>query len=189
MICNSDKQDAECLRRTLAGETEAFEELVVKYQRPVFNAICRMVADPEDAREISQNVFMKAFAHIDRFDPQRRFFSWLYRIAMNDAINFLASKHPAEPLAESYSSPAAGPDGDFEASETRRHVDEALTHLTPEYRAVVVLRHFLDCSYHEIAEVLELPEKTVKSRLFTARHALRDELTARGYGGRRATHA
>lgn len=189
MSCNSDKQDAECVRRALEGDTEAFEDLVVRYQRAIFNAICRMVGNPEDAREISQNVFMKAFAHLDRFDPERRFFSWLYRIAMNDSINFLASKHPAEPLVDSFQSTAAGPDDDFEATERRKHVDEALKHISADYRAVVVLRHFLDCSYQEIAEVLELPEKTVKSRLFTARHLLRDELEARGYGGRRATHA
>lgn len=189
MSGTSDKQDAESVRRTLAGETDQFEELVVRYQKPVFNAICRMVRNEEDAREISQNVFMKAFVNLRTVDPERRFFSWLYRIAMNDSINFLASKHTTEPLAASQRSTAAAPDENFEAGETRRHIDEALTHLTPQYKAVLVLRHFLDCSYQEMSEILELPEKTVKSRLFSARHLLRDELLARGYGDGRATRA
>jgi RNA polymerase sigma-70 factor (ECF subfamily) len=189
MSCTSDKQDAECVRRTVAGDSDAFEELVIRYQKPVFNAICRMVRNEEDAKEIAQNVFMKAFLNLGKFDRERRFFSWLYRIAMNDSINFIASSHPAEPLLESQRSAAAAPDEDFETTETRRHVDDALSSLTPEYKAVLVLRHFLDCSYEEISEVLNVPEKTVKSRLFTARHQLRDVLLNRGYGGWRKSHA
>ncbi len=189
MSCTSDKQDADCVRRALEGDTDAFEELVVRYQKPVFHAICRMVRDQEDAREISQNTFMKAFINLSKFDPERRFFSWLYRIAMNDSINFLASKHTTEPLAESHRSVEAAPDRKFEDAELSRHIDEALSTLTPVYKAVFVLRHFLDCSYLEMSEILAVPEKTVKSRLFSARHLLRDEMMARGYGSRRATHA
>jgi RNA polymerase sigma-70 factor, ECF subfamily len=189
MNCTSDRQDAECARRAREGDADAFEELVLRYQKPLFNAICRMVADREDAREILQSVFMKAYANIASFQPDRRFFSWLYRIAMNETLNFVCSRRPSEQLQETEPSLRRGPDDEFEAEETRRHVDEALSHLTPEYRAVLVLRHFLGCSYHEIAEILELPEKKVKSRLFTARTILRGELEERGYGGRTVAHA
>ncbi len=189
MSCTSDNQDAECVRRTRMGDTYAFEELVVRYQGPVFNALRRMVRNEEDARELAQNAFMKAFVNLEKFDQEKRFFSWLYRIAMNDALNFIAASRPAEPLTESHRSAAPGPDENLEAAETRRDIDEGLSRLTPEYRAVLVMRHFLDCSYQEIAEILEVPEKTVKSRLFSARHELRDEMLARGYGRRRDAHA
>lgn len=187
MICNSDKQDAECVRRVLEGDTDAFEELVIRYQKPVFNAICRMLHDPEDAREIAQTAFMKAFTNLGTFDTNRRFFSWLYRIAMNDCINFLAAKHESEPLLESERSAAASPEENLAAAEARRDVDQALSRLSPECRSVVVLRHVVGYSYRDAAEILGIPEKTVKSRLYSARQSLRDELAAKGYG-RKASH-
>lgn len=189
MICTSDKRDADCVQRTLTGDHDAFEELVLRYQKPVFNAILRMVRDQEDAREISQNVFMKAFVNLRKFDGEKRFFSWLYRIAMNDSINFLHARRPIEPLIDTHRSADASPEEAFEAAETRRQIEDAMTRLSPDYKAVLVLRHFLGCSYEEMADVLEIPEKTIKSRLFSARHLLRDELLACGFGGRRASHA
>lgn len=189
MTGTSDKQDAECVRRTLEGDTDAFEDLVLRYQKPVFNAICRMVHDTEDAREIAQTTFMKAFTNLGHFDRKRRFFSWLYRIAMNDSINFLASRHDVEPLAPTQRSLEANPEETCENSETRRNVDAALGKLSPDQRSVVVLCHYLGCSYRDASEVLGIPEKTVKSRLFKARQILREELTAIGYSAGSVTHA
>lgn len=189
MTCTSDKQDAECVRRILEGDTDAFEELVVRYQKPVFNAICRMVHDPEDAREIAQTAFMKAFTNLRHFDQDRRFFSWIYRIAMNDSINFLASRRETESLLDTQPSDAAGPEETYSSAETRKHLDEALANLTPEYRAVIVVCHILGFSYHDAAEALGIPEKTVKSRLFRAREILRDHLVAMGYRSRSVSNA
>lgn len=184
MNCTTEHEDNECIRRCLAGDADAFEGLVSRYQRPVFNVIYRMVQNREDASEISQAVFLKAYLNLATFDTGRRFFSWICRIAMNDAINFLSSKRPSEPIAASFASPGAGPDEAFETSELRKLVNDAIAALNPDHRAVLVLRHFAECSYEEIASTLQVPEKTVKSRLFEARRTLREQLVAAGHGRR-----
>lgn len=189
MTGTSDQQDTECVRRCLAGETSAFEELVVRYQRPIFKVIYQMVRNYEDAREVSQSVFLKAFSSLHGFDQEKRFFSWLYRIAMNDAINTLAARRDSVPVPADVPSEQPGPDDQFEQGEIHRLVHQALNRLKPDYRAAIVLRHFTHCSYTEAAEILEIEEKTFKSRLFTARQMLREELLSRGYGGKSRTHA
>jgi RNA polymerase sigma-70 factor (ECF subfamily) len=181
MNCTTDSEDDDCIRRCLDGDADAFEGLVVRYQKPVFNAIYRMVQNREDAAEICQAVFLKAYVNLRAFDRERRFFSWIYRIAMNDSINFLSSRRSAEPIAANYESPAAGPEQHLEASELRKHLNRAIEQLSPDQRAVLVLRHFTHCSYQEIASTLQLPETTVKSRLFDARQCLREYLSAAGY--------
>lgn len=181
MNCTTDDEDNECIRRCLEGDSDAFEGLVVRYQRPVFNAVFRMVQNREDAGEICQAVFLKAYTNLKAFDTSRRFFSWIYRIAMNDSINFLNSRRITEPIAANFESPAAGPEAQLEASELREHLTGAMASLSPDHRAVLVLRHVSHLSYEEIAASLQIPEKTVKSRLFEARQILRDRLVALGY--------
>jgi len=120
MNCTTDNEDNECIRRCLDGDTDAFEGLVVRYQKPVFNAVYHMVRNYDDAREICQAVFLKAYVNLKAFDPNRRFFSWIYRIAMNDSINFLSTTHQSESISPSYPSPASGPAENLEASELGR---------------------------------------------------------------------
>lgn len=189
MTGTSDSDDLACVRRCLEGETEAFDELVVRYQKMVYNAAVHVVRDREDALEVAQAVFLKAFRSLDAFDQRRRFFSWLYRIAINDALNFVAARHAHEPPAVELPSRLAGPADLLEAREAREHVEAILGRLSPELRAAVVLRHFMDCSYQEAAEALGIPEKTFRSRLYEARQILRKELSALGYGPRRKPHA
>jgi RNA polymerase sigma-70 factor, ECF subfamily len=180
--CTSDSTDGECVRRCLRGETEAFDEIVLRYQKPVFNAIFHMVNDYEDTRDLSQSAFMKAFMHLKSFDQRRPLFSWLYRIAINEAINFLSAKRIAEPIAADHPSPAAGPAERLEAKEIGVHLEAALAKLQPDYRAAVVLRHSLGLSYDQAAEVAGIPVKTFKSRLYSARQLLRLQLAAKGLG-------
>lgn len=184
--CTSDRKDEDCVRRCLEGDTAAFDELVVRYQRPVFNAIFHMVNDYEDTREISQSAFMKAFMNLGSFDQHRQFFSWLYRIAINEAINFVSARRAVEPIREDVRSRAAGPVERLEAREIAEHLQHAMATLTPEYRAAVVLRHSLGLSYDEAAEVAGIPIRTFKSRLYSARQLLRAHLMARGLGRRHA---
>jgi RNA polymerase sigma-70 factor (ECF subfamily) len=184
MNCTTDNEDAECIRKCLAGDADAFEGLVTRYQRPVFNVIYRMVRNRDDASEISQAVFLKAYLNLATFDTGRRFFSWICRIAMNDSINFLSSRRPSEPIAPTMPSSDAGPGEALASSELQEQLNAAIGTLSTDQRAVVVLRHFMECSYEEIASALQLPEKTVKSRLFEARQALRARLVAAGYGRR-----
>jgi len=173
--------DLICIRRCREGDVEAFGDLVEKYQKPVFNAVFRVVHDYEDAREITQQVFMKIFENLSRFDPERRFFSWLYRVAVNEAINFVSSKKPTESLERDVPHEALDPEAAYQNREAGRDVRRAIADLTLDYRVVVVLRHFLQLSYREMGDVLNIPEKTVKSRLFTARQQLRSALEAMGY--------
>lgn len=179
---NYDQADVLCVRQCLEGESDAFAEIVARYQKPVFNVIYHMVHDYEDSREISQTAFLKAFSSLRRFDQGRRFFSWLCRIAVNEAINLISSRKASEPIESDFVSPAANPEDRAQAAEIRSFLRRALLALTPEYRAVITLRHLAGCSYHETSEILGVPEKTVKSRLFSARQILRDQLKARGFG-------
>ena len=180
-LMKEEDLDRIAVERCLEGDSEAFGELITRYQRPVFNTVLHMVGDTEDAREVCQQAFMKAFVHLASFDRDRKFFSWIYRVAVNESINFIKARRPHEELDESYEHPRANPAKEFEELEEWRHLHEAILELEPNYRAVVILRHFVHFSYDEIAAILKLPEKTVKSRLFTARQQLREALEARGH--------
>ncbi len=167
--------DHELVDRCLRGDLEAFAPLVVRYQKPLFNVALRMVRDREDARDITQTAFVKAYEKLRSFDRQHRFFSWIYRIAVNECLNFVSRRRPERPLLADL--PAADdPQRDAEASELAARVQDALVTLTLDYRLVVILRHFLDLSYVEMSEALLIPEKTVRSRLYTARQRLAEVL-------------
>ena len=178
---DEEQRDRMAVERCLSGDADAFGQLIDRYERPVYNTVLHMVGDAEDAREVCQQVFMKAFEHLATYDRQRKFFSWIYRVAINESINHLKARRPHEELSESLPNPGANPAERFEELEQWVHLHEAIMQLEPNYRAVIILRHFLHLSYQEVAEVLNVPEKTVRSRLFTARQLLRDALQAKGY--------
>jgi RNA polymerase sigma-70 factor (ECF subfamily) len=163
--------DHELVDRCLRGDVEAFAPLVERYQKPLYNVALRMVRDREDARDITQTAFVKAYEKLRSFDRQHRFFSWIYRIVVNEAINTRERRRPSAPLLAD----VAGGGGVEEALASRERSDSvqaALLRLSAEDREVIVLRHFADQSYAEIGETLGLPEKTVKSRLHEARRRL-----------------
>jgi RNA polymerase sigma-70 factor (ECF subfamily) len=138
-----------------------------------------MVGDYEDARDVAQAAFVKAFSKLGSFDPRHRFFSWLYRIMVNEALNLIDRRRPGVPLPPGLAV-AVDPSAVLEATECAELVQTALRELPPESREVLVLRHFGELSYQEMAETLAIPEKTVKSRLFTARQRLGEILLAKG---------
>ena len=173
---SEEELDRIAVERCLKGDLEAFAGLIERYEKPVFNAIFHLVKNHEDARELCQQVFMKVYERLSSYDVGRKFFSWVYRIAMNESINHMKSRHEWEPLSETVAEPRPNPAEAYEAADRSRTVQSALLALDVKYRAVVILRHFLGLSYREVADVLNLPEKTVKSRLFTAREILRDLL-------------
>jgi RNA polymerase sigma-70 factor (ECF subfamily) len=176
-----EELDRTAVERCRKGDLEAFGTLIDRYERPVFNAILHMVGNAEDAREICQQVFMKAFEHLDSYDANRRFFSWIYRVAMNESINHLKARRTHEPLSETLRYPLPDPAQRYEATEQRHHLQKAIMSLDENYRAVLILRHFVHLSYHEVAEVLGVSDSIVKSRLFTARELLRQALEAQGH--------
>ena len=171
--------DETLIERYRAGDREAFAALVVRYQRPVYNAAWWVLRNAEDASDVAQSVFLKVAERLDDYDPQYRFFSWLYRITVNEALNTLRRRGREESLDDEVDVP--GPDGDtperkFEDARLAARLREAMARMSTNDRTVLVLRHFSELSYQEIAQVLELDEKTVKSRIHEARSRLRGML-------------
>jgi RNA polymerase sigma-70 factor (ECF subfamily) len=176
----SKPDDTELIERCIEGDRQAFETLLIQYERPVFNAAYRMLNNKEDACDVVQTVFLKVYENFDSFDPSRRFFSWVYRITLNESINWLGKQNRLEPLQHEAADVGKSPEQEVASAELSAEIQAALMTIKTEYRTVVVLKHFLGCSYMEISEILEIPEKTVKSRLYSARQMLKDALTRTG---------
>lgn len=172
--------DATMVRDCLAGDPQAFASLVERYERPVYNVALRMLRNPEDARDIAQTVFMKAYQNLSNYDPHHKFYSWIYRMAINESLNILRVRdRSAGPVDEHFADESAGPSELLADEQTRDVVLEAVDQLKPEYRAVIVLRYFVDRNYEDMGEILGIDAKTVKSRLYTARQLLKDQLALR----------
>ena len=176
----NEPDDNKLMERCIRGDRQAFEALLVKYQKPVFNAAYRMLNSPDDARDVTQTVFLKVFEHLDQFDTERRFFSWVYRITLNESINWLKKANRIAPLEGETADTEHGPEAGASNEQLRQGLQAAMMTISPDYRAVITLKHFLGCSYAEISNILEIPEKKVKSRLYSARQLLRDNLVERG---------
>lgn len=177
----TEDDDKELVRRCCSGDRAAFGLLVLRYEKPVYNAALRMLHDREEARDVAQTVFLKVYEHLGNYDPAHRFYSWIYRIALNESINSLQRRRPRAALDHDLVDDAPGPDDVLRQHQLNDGLEGAIMTLSAEYRAVIVLRHFLGCSYEDIAETLGVPEKTVKSRLFTARQLLRGAMSTRGW--------
>jgi len=172
------EDDNEIVAQCLARRTAAFEPLVARYQRPLFNLAFRMLGSRDQAIDATQNAFVKAYQHLDSFDSTKRFFSWIYRILKNECLNALRDRRPGEPLPLDLAA-VGGPGDEFERRERRTAVQAALRDLTDEHREVILLRHFTELSYEEIAAALDIPVKTVRARLYTARRRLAMLLNSR----------
>jgi RNA polymerase sigma-70 factor (ECF subfamily) len=166
-----------CLR----GDRNAFDELVDRYEGPLYSAAYRITGSVEDAMDATQSAFVNAYEKLHTFDPSYRFFSWIYRIAINQSLNLVGRRKNQTELEESTVTTDRGPAEVFDTNETRGQLKRALLELEPHYRTVIVLKHLEGFSYREISELLDIPENTVKSRLFTARQRLRVVLTERGF--------
>lgn len=164
----------------LSGDTSAFGVLVDSYEGKLYNVALQITGSRDDAMDATQSAFVKAYEKLHTFDDSYRFFSWIYRIAINEALNLTRRKGPVSGIdMEAF----VGSDDPEQASSDRevsRMLYGAIGSLSPEHRAVVVLKHLQGLSYREIAGVLEIPEERVKSRLFSARQKLRALLEERG---------
>lgn len=192
----SDHSDAEVARRARDGSQEAYHELVRRFERPVFSLVVRMVRDRATAEDLTQEAFIKAFSNLERYDPQRKFSSWLFKIAHNATIDHLRRRTPdtvpleASPDEEDgtgldrvLADPShRGPLVAAGRSELAAALDAAVGELRPEYREIVLLRFAEGMSYQEIAEVADLPMGTVKTHLHRARKELVAALEERGWG-------
>jgi RNA polymerase sigma-70 factor (ECF subfamily) len=193
------RREAELLRKAQRGDRTAYGELVVAYQDRLYNAVLRLVGDREEARELTQEAFTRGLMKLDSFRGDASPYTWLFRIAVNLAISQLrkVQRHrtfslsstgrngngrhggddQASSLADRLAATSATPPAqDLEKKETGEQVLAALGRLDAEYRAVLVMRDIEGFDYQQMADVLGLPLGTLKSRLFRARLALRDEL-------------
>lgn len=171
--------------RLLARDASAYARLVDCYERPLFKVAFRMLGNAAEAAEVTQDTFLKVFENMPAYDPRHRLFSWVYRIAVNTAIDRLKHRRHEALVAIAVddlplASEVPGPDEHLADSQRQDVVQAALMELQDDHRAVIVLRHFSGCSYGEMATILGIPEKTVKSRLYSARQLLKDRLCARG---------
>ncbi len=174
-MCKPDEM--KLIEQCIKGDRQAFEALLIQYEKPVFNAAYRMLNNREDASDVTQTVFLKVYENFDSFDPSRRFFSWVYRITLNESINWLSKQKRLEPLQHETAADSKSPEQEVDSAQLSAAVQAALMTIKTDYRSVVILKHFLGCSYMEISDVLEIPEKTVRSRLYSARQLLKATLT------------
>jgi RNA polymerase sigma-70 factor, ECF subfamily len=177
----SENVDAARVRDCLAGNSAAFAGLVAEYETPVYNLALRMLRDPEEARDIAQTVFLKAWQNLSKYDPKYKFYSWIYRMAINESLNVLRARaRGVEPVDERLPTEDAGPSDLLDGDQIRDVVLDAIDRLKPEHRAVIVLKYFVERDYEDMADILGIDAKTVKSRLYTARQLLKDRLATRG---------
>lgn len=170
-VTTETDDDAVCVQRCLAGDPSAFEPLVQRYHRPLFNLAARLLGNREEALDSTQNAFVKAYEHLGTFDPGQRFFSWIYQIVRNECMNVLRTRRPSAPLPDDLVASGSPGDG-IDRQHRQGVVQAALSQLTAEQREVVLLRHFTELSYEDIASSTGVPVKTVKSRLYSARQRL-----------------
>jgi RNA polymerase sigma-70 factor (ECF subfamily) len=188
----SNSPDADVVALAQQGREDAFRELVRRYERPVFSLIFRMVRDSATAEDLSQDAFIKVLNNIDKYRPEFKFSSWLFKIANNIAIDFLrrrqldtismdGSPHAAtaaEAESSSFDIDSGGENAldEMAAKELGSAIERAIASLRPEYRSCILLRHVEGRSYEEIAATLDLPLGTVKTYIHRARHQLREAL-------------
>jgi len=176
--------DRDLVERARRGDGDAFGMLVVRHQDRIYTAVLRFCGDAEDARDIVQRAFLNAWRRLASFKGDSAFSTWMYRIAFNESVSFRREGGRRKLVSLQGRDGEPGPEpaddrrpGDrLDSDENRRKVQEALNLLDPEERKILILKELDDRSYDEIAEILEIPKGTVRSRLFRAREALREKL-------------
>ena len=191
-------QDELLIRRAQRGDADAFEQLLLEHQKNVYNLCYRMAGNPDDAMDLSQETFLRAWRCLDQYQFASAFSTWLYRLCSNICIDFLRRRRRQQtvPLtfedADGEEQTSAGPDAQplpeeqVELKLTRETLAAAMAQLLPEHRAVLQLRVVNEMSYEQIADVLDIQIGTVKSRLSRARNQLK-KILERGNLSRRAS--
>jgi len=179
----STTDDRHLVEAALAGDKHAFGCLVERYQDRVFNTLVRVLGSRDDARDVVQDAFVQAFVKLDSFRGDAKFYTWLYRIAMNLALSQRRRRRPTESLDTAKDNVGEEPmtqqptaAEELIRRERAEMLQQALLNLNDEHRQILVLREMESCSYEAISEILELPVGTVRSRLFRARMQLKEQL-------------
>lgn len=175
----TDRPDDECVRNALAGDRTAYSVLVRRHQASLHRHLLRMVGSHDDALDLTQEAFVRAWQALPQWEPGAQFRTWLFRIASNAALDLLRRRKTVEFVAMDdtfdAADPGAGPERLAQGAQEMRELEAALARLSPEHREVLLLREIEEMSYDEIGRVLALSEGTVKSRLARARVALIEE--------------
>ena len=190
-VAQADAPELELVKQAQAGDTKAFDQLVSRFRTRVFSMIYNMVHNEQDAWDLAQDSFVKAWKSIARFRGQSSFYTWIYRIVMNVTIDWLRKKQvkggdaefddaiqlkEIDPASRTVPKAEALPHEQMEHTEIRGRIDAAIAQLSPEHRAVILMKEIEDMQYHEIAESLGCSIGTVMSRLFYARKKLQNLL-------------
>ena len=188
---DNNDDDEELVKRCAGGDREAFNDLVIKYQKKVFSVAYRFVGDPEEANDLAQEIFTAAYQNLKSFRGDSKFSTWLFQIATNRGKNrfkylkrrgFFTNKGSSETDDEGDQSHRALPDQTanpeelLSGNQIRKAVIDAINELEPDHREIVILRDIEGLSYDEIARILDLPEGTTKSRLHRARMVVKEKL-------------
>jgi RNA polymerase sigma-70 factor (ECF subfamily) len=179
--------DRALVARILGGDRDLFTELVARYQKRVVNYVYRITHRYEDAHDMAQEIFVKVFLALDRYDPKFQFSTWLFRIAQNSAIDVLRKKSISEvPLVRpgdeeegrerEFADDGVSPYRALSNKQMSAAIEKAVDNLPSDYRELIQLRHYAELSYEEIASMKKLPLGTVKNKLFRARNLLKDQL-------------
>jgi RNA polymerase sigma-70 factor (ECF subfamily) len=185
--------DAECVRRVQRGDIDSFEVLVRRHQKAIFNLVYRLLGNYDEAAEVSQDVFLSAFKSIHQFRGEANFSTWLYRIGLNHASTRRKSLNSAQRRqlsldgTEVIANSTVDPAKNLEDKEIQQRVQQALNSLDAEDARIILLRDLQDIPYDEVAEILDLPVGTVKSRLHRARQALKTSLAPYFQASRKAS--
>ncbi|MDY7093527.1 MAG: sigma-70 family RNA polymerase sigma factor [Acidobacteriota bacterium] len=182
--------DEQLVAAILAGHQDEFKQLVERYQGRLVNYLYRMLRNVDEAHDLAQDVFIKVYQALDSFNPRYRFSTWLFRVAKNAAIDHLRKKRmklvslnrqdpdSGEPQDWDLPSPDRGPYGELRNLERGDAIQEAIEGLPWEYRELILMRHYGELSYDEIATLKEMPLGTVKNKLFRGRQMLKQKLAS-----------
>ena len=173
---NNENDDQYLVQECLNGKGKSFEIIVNRYYKTVFRLADKFVHDFDDAEEITQSVFVKAYENLRNYNSKYKFFSWLYRITVNESINYKRKRNKTIVIDANMASMEPDAESSYEKNELSSKIKDALMELDMIYRAPLVLKHFMGYSYKELSYLLDVPEKTVKSRLYTGRQLLKDIL-------------
>lgn len=176
--------DEDLARLAQQGNQDAFAELVQRYEKQIFSLAYRLIGDYDEAADLAQEAFLRIYQMLDRYDPEKKFFSWMYRVAQNSCLNALARRPanviPVERAEEYFSDTTAAdtaePEQDYLNREIRQNIDRAIAELPDNYRDIIYLRYIEDLSYQQIAQTLSLPLSTVETRLFRGKKLLQQKL-------------
>ncbi len=175
--------DAQLIQQALGGESAAFGQLVTRYQDRLYNSLVHVVGSTDTAYDVVQDALVQAYVKLETFERASGFYTWLYRIAFNLAISRRRRERPVlsveqarDVLGHEPVDRGAVPGARLEQQERAGQVQSALATLSEEHRAILILREVDGCAYEEIAQVLDLPIGTIRSRLHRARLQLRDQL-------------